>query len=167
MKTFTDKYNKHFPLRPVKATKVRLNQSPWITQGIVKSSRKKDKLYRKFLKTQNETNETKYKLYRNKLTHVIRKTKKMYFEKKFQTCKSDIKKTWDTIKELIRKEKHKPQLPTSFLHDKKYTNNPTEIANNFNEFFSNIGPNLAKQFDKHSSNLKQYLEGNSMEIQCF
>jgi hypothetical protein len=97
MKTFTDKYNKHFPLRPVKATKVRLNQSPWITQGIVKSSRKKDKLYRKFLKTQNETNETKYKLYRNKLTHVIRKTKKMYFEKKFQTCKSDIKKTWDTI----------------------------------------------------------------------
>ena len=30
MKTFTDKYNKHFPLRPVKATKVRLNQSPWI-----------------------------------------------------------------------------------------------------------------------------------------
>jgi hypothetical protein len=30
MKIFTDKYNKHFPLRPVKATKVRLNQSPWI-----------------------------------------------------------------------------------------------------------------------------------------
>ena len=27
MKIFTDKYNKHFPLRPVKATKVRLNQS--------------------------------------------------------------------------------------------------------------------------------------------
>ena len=84
----------------------------------------------------------------------------MYFEKKFEICKSDIKKTWDTIKELIKKKKHRPQLPTSFLHDKKYTNNPTEIANNFNEFFSNIGPNLAKQFDKHSSNFKQYLEGN-------
>ena len=28
MKTFTDKYNKHFPLRPVKATKVILNHYP-------------------------------------------------------------------------------------------------------------------------------------------
>ena len=75
----------------------------------------------------------------------------MYFDKKIETRKSDIKKTWDIIKELIRKKKHRPQLPTSFLHDKKYINNSTEIANNSNEFFSNIGPNLAKQFDKHSS----------------
>ena len=55
-------------------------------------------------------------------------------------------------KRINQKEKTQTTtIPTSFLHDTKYTNNPTEIANNFNEFFSNIGPNLAKQFDKHSS----------------
>ncbi|CAB4026300.1 Hypothetical predicted protein, partial [Paramuricea clavata] len=71
-----------------------------------------------------------------------------------------LKKTWDTIKELIKKKPHRSQLPTSFLCNNKYINNPKEIANNFNEFFSNIGPNLAKQFDKNSNDFKKYLNTN-------
>ena len=159
-KAFTDKYNKHFPLRHIKTTRIRINQNPWITQGIAESSRKKNKLYKKFLKTPSKRNEAKYKIYRNKLTHIVRIAKKNYFDKKFENCKNDIKKTWDTIKELIRKKPHRSQLPTSFLCNNKCINNPKEIANNFNEFFSNIGPNLAKQFDKNSNDFKKYLNTN-------
>lgn len=60
MEIFQEKYNKHFPLKKSKTTKIRLNKSPWITQGIVKSSRTKNKLYKRIIKYPNKKHETKY-----------------------------------------------------------------------------------------------------------
>ena len=124
MEIFQEKYNKHFPLKKSKTTKIRLNKSPWITQGIVKSSRTKNKLYKRFIKYPNKKHETKYKLYKNKLNHIIRIAKKNYFSKRVEESKHNMKKTWEVINELIRKKRNKPQLPTSFLHKGKYRNNP-------------------------------------------
>ena len=60
--------------------KIRLNQrknlSPWITKGIKKSSKRKQKLYEKFLKKRNAFNETAYKTYKNLFEAVKRKSKK-------------------------------------------------------------------------------------------
>lgn len=39
-------------------------------------------------------------------------------------------------------------------------NEPEVIANKFNEFFVNVGPNLAKNFNKNSDEFYKYLEGN-------
>ena len=39
--------------------------SPWITQGLGKSSRKKQRLHDKFLKQRNSKNEEAYKVYKN------------------------------------------------------------------------------------------------------
>ena len=46
--------------------------SPWITKGIMKSSKQKQKLYNKFLKSRTKENEVIYKAYKN-LFEVIRK----------------------------------------------------------------------------------------------
>ena len=54
------------------------------------------------------------------------------------------------MNELLKRSRSKPKLPTSFLHNEDDINNAEDIANNFNEFFINVGPNLAKKFDKHS-----------------
>ena len=42
----------------------RKNLSPWITKGIKKSSKRKQKWYEKFLKKRNAFNENAYKTYK-------------------------------------------------------------------------------------------------------
>ena len=46
--------------------------SPWITKGIMKSSKQKQKIYNKLLKSRTKENEVIYKAYKN-LFEVIRK----------------------------------------------------------------------------------------------
>jgi hypothetical protein len=48
----------------------------WITSGIRKSIKRKNKLYKKYLSTKNEYYKSKYKCYRNKLNHLQHISKK-------------------------------------------------------------------------------------------
>jgi len=53
----------------VKIKNKRKNNSqkiPWITKGILKSRKTKNKLYKKFIKNSTQNNELTYKTYRNK-----------------------------------------------------------------------------------------------------
>ena len=51
-------------------------RSPWMTEYISKAVRGKNKLYKKYLRSPNKTNESKYKIYKNKLNHIIKIEKK-------------------------------------------------------------------------------------------
>ena len=83
------------------------------------------------------------------MNHHIRIAKKNYYSKRLDQAGNDIKSTWNTINELLGKVKSKTRLPVSFLN-----NNNEEvcdsklIANDFNDYFVNIGPNLTKNLIK-------------------
>ena len=66
---FIDIYDKLFPKSEVKV-KFKSDQSPWITKGIAKSSKKKQRLYEKFLKNRTPKNEETYKTYKNLLESI-------------------------------------------------------------------------------------------------
>ena len=76
--------------------KIRLNQrknlSPWITKGIKISSKRKQKLYEKFLKKRNAFNETAYKAYKSLFEAIKREPKKTHYSQKILQVKYDIKK---------------------------------------------------------------------------
>ena len=61
----------------------------------------KKKLYKRFIKYPNKKHGTKYKLYKNKLNHIIRIAKKNYFSKRVEESKHNMKKTWEVINKLI------------------------------------------------------------------
>ena len=67
--------------------KIKLNQrkdlSPWITKGIKKSSKRKQKLYEKFLKKGNAFNETAYKTYKNLFEAIKLSPKKITTHKRY------------------------------------------------------------------------------------
>ena len=72
-----------------------------------------------------------------------------------------MKSTWKILNELICKKGERKQLPSRFsLEDGSEINNPNTIANRFNEFFVNVGPNLAKKFDQNSNNFTKHLQGD-------
>ena len=92
--------------------KARYPFRPWITKGIAKSSKRKQKLYEKYLENCNHQNLATYKTYKNLFETIKRKSKKSYYSAKTLNFKGDAKKTWKTIKDLIGKAKmNKSSLP--------------------------------------------------------
>ena len=65
-------------LYEIKVTKKDL-KNPWITTGIKKSSKRKQRLYEKFLKNQNSLNESEYKNYKKLFESVKQRAKKLYY----------------------------------------------------------------------------------------
>ena len=60
-------------------------------------------------------------------------------------------------------------LPDTFLHknSKNSVTNPQKIADKFNEYFANIGPQLEKKIPKHDNfTYERYLNGNYTDSIC-
>ena len=146
---FSTLYDKHLPKMNKKINK-RKETKPWITAGIIKSINTRNKLYKSYLNNPNDTNKAKYIVYRNKLTHIIRNSRKNYYSNKFNLYKNNIKNTWQTINNILGKTK-KTADPTYFVNDSNKITDPKLIATNFNKFFAEIGPNLANQIHSPSS----------------
>ena len=155
---YTTIYNDCFPLKKVKVKNVTLSK-PWITKGLLKSVRKKNLLYKRFLANLTPYREKLYKSYKNKLTHSLRVAKRLYYNKKLDEYKSNAKSTWKLLNDLINKKKIKCKLPSTFKSNEEEICNPTHIANRFCEYFTNIGPNLAKSIPESDKSHRSFLNG--------
>ena len=124
-------------------------ESPWITKGIKKSCKKKQGLYSKFLKKRNEKKKKKeYQDYKKLFESIKKLSKKLFFSKLILKYKSNIKKTWQVIKEAIGKEKYEKQnVPKKVLVNKISITETESIAESFNKYFTQIGPKLTKDID--------------------
>ena len=131
--------------------KAKIIQNPWITKVITKSSKRKQKLYERFLKKRTPQNEQRYKNYKKLLETIKKKAKKTYYSKKLIKCAGNIKKAWNVMKDIIGKSKIKlTNLPHKVTINKVDVYDKPEIANAFNDFFTNIGQKLASQIPKSS-----------------
>ena len=54
-----------------------------------------------------------------------------------------MRKTWDTIREVVGSKKYKENLPDFLKQNGQILTGSLEIAEGFNEFFAGIGPKLA------------------------
>ena len=142
-------YEECFPKFKIKLNQ-RKNLSPWITKGIKKSSKRKQKLYEKFLKKGNAFNET---------AKLMRKSKKNHFSQKILQFKYDIKKRWTVMKEIIGKAKHskKSNFYRKLKIGNKIKTSEGEIANEFNKYFADTGPSLAKNIPTLLIPLERFL----------
>ena len=71
--------------------------------------------------------------------------KQEYYYDTFQAQKTDLKKSWGTLNEALNRNKQKIDLPSEFIYKNKAITDRVEIANSFNEYFVNIGPNLSEK----------------------
>ena len=150
-------YEECFPKFKIRLTQ-RKNLSLWITKGIKKSSKGKQKLYEKFLKKQNVFIETAYKVYKTLFETIKRKSKKNHYSQKVLQFKYDTKKRWTVMKEIICTAKHskKSNFPQKLKISNKIKTGDDEIANEFNKYFADIGPSLAKNIPDSSMSFKSF-----------
>ena len=107
--TITDAANKHLPTKAIKVNKHKHKKSNWITYGIIKSIKFRDRLYMKLKKTatntvSHDTISTNLKTYNKILKTSIRAAKGNFYHARFELCKYDIKKTWAIIKRDNKEE---------------------------------------------------------------
>ena len=157
LKIFSDLYDIAFPKKEIEIKSKYLN-TPWFTKGLRKSSKRKQGLNEKFSKNQTLDNEKIYKDYKNLFEKIKNKAKKNYYQIKIKFFENDIRGTWKIMKEIIGKKKCINQvLPKQILVDKIEINDAKSIAEKFNEFYVNVGPNLAKKIPQSDLNFESYL----------
>ena len=59
--------------------KQKLAEKSWLTKGIQKSCKRENALNNLFIKKRTKVAEQAYKLYKNKLTNIIRNSKREYY----------------------------------------------------------------------------------------
>ena len=101
----------------------------------------------------NEYHNAKINLnsFSNILKKDIRLAKTKYYHDRLNKFKSDSRKTWNIINDILWRNKSRKAFPKKFLLDNKEIVDHQEIAEKFNSFFTNIGPNLSNKIPTYTN----------------
>ena len=98
---------------------LRLQAKPWITPGILKSIKRRDKLLRKYIQLKEPIRKTEvhsqYKALKKQIIAIIRQSKKNHFQNYFNDNAEDIRKTWIGIKNIINIRSINSNQPTNLI----------------------------------------------------
>lgn len=147
-------YDRVFPIIERKQTKRDSNH--WITRGLKTSIKHKNKLYIRYKNSPTLQNSTTYKHYKNRLRSLIGAAKKLHYEHLITANKNKPKEIWDIIKEVVGNKNSKYEIDEIVI-DNKTCNDKQKITDAFNEYFINIGPNLAKDFPSSNTQHLDYM----------
>lgn len=120
----------------------------WITTGLITSIRHRDKLKNKLKQRFTEEQNTIYKIYRNKLNHLIKKQKFNFYKSQIEKNGNNVKKIYKVIADATN-EKSKVKSSNYMFVDKHNHNfsNTLEMANFCNTYFINIGVEMEKKIN--------------------
>ena len=162
--------HRHLPFKRKKFNRYKHKISPWITPAILISIRHRDQLYKKkILATPDsdvynnaKTNLTTFSII---LQKTIRSAKFKYYHEKLKKFRLDSRKTWATINDILWRKKSKNEFPSCFKDKGNNITVKQEIADRFNEFFTNIGPELSKKIPSpHNLSFRNYLNKNICSV---
>ena len=129
-----------------------------MSKGIKQSSKRKLELYKETLRP-NITDDTrqKYKNYRNMYNRLKHTSMLTYYRNKVTESRTNTKKLWRVIKNIIGKNKHGGSIIPYIIMDGIWKYDPCEIANEFGSFYSQLGLKLAKQIQPGSKTIDHYI----------
>ena len=91
------------------------------------------KLYKNFLKTRSPYYQTKFKYYRNKINHLLKVSKRNYYNTYFLQSQRNSRKLWNGIKRIITYKSKRNRTPNKINHNNIEITDPEAIANVFNK----------------------------------
>ena len=148
-------YEECFPLRKVKSCY--RNRKIWLTDGLKKSIKLKNKLNVKYINKPSLYNLKIYKCYRNKLHQVIRKAERTHYASLLRQYRDDLRKAWSVIKEVANKKKKVCNNSKCIINNKETVSNE-QISEAINNFYVNIGPSLVSNIQQSDINPISYID---------
>ncbi|NNK28926.1 MAG: RNA-directed DNA polymerase, partial [Flavobacteriaceae bacterium] len=121
----------------------------WITKGLLTSRRRKHALRKEVALGKSDC--LIYKKYLKLYNKLIREAKRVWYAEAINESWGNGRKIWNLVNEATNRNKQKESLPTEMIDsDTKFTGKE-EIANKFNQFYTEIGPNLANKICSNTS----------------
>ena len=137
----------------------KLRREPWLTAGIVTSTKKAKLLYKQTLKKNcSDHCLDKYKRYNQSLTKVRRNVKQCHYLKMCEKFRNNTSKLWKAINEISGTLSDKSSIIDHITVDAIDYYQPKQIANKFGKYFGNIGKKFANNIPKSLKNVSTYLE---------
>ena len=153
--------NKSCPVKVVKISQKNVIREPWMTSGLLKSSRKLDRLHASSLHSQDGSDrKIKYLNYRNAFSKIKRKAKFTYYNTALEETKDNSAKQWKILNKIIGKVNNKKDLTSIFLVNGTLTDDKNQISNGFCQYFTNVGPEFANRIPQAQKNYMDYMNGN-------
>ena len=105
----------------------------------------RDKLFANMKRNSTPSNRYLYKKIRNRVVAEQRKSKIDYFQKYFETNKTNMKMLWSGVRSIVNmKTKNQLSQISHLLENGKQVDDPVKMANMFNNYFVNVGGNIDK-----------------------
>ena len=156
---YSDIYNKAFPKTRAKIKYY--HRKPWLTEVLKNSIRQKNKLFKLSKKYPVADSIVKYKTYRSTLNKLLKRGEKLYYQDLFSGYRDNMQKTWSVIKRILNKSRG--CVSRSMLkHDNETITDDYSIANTCNNFFVNVGSDLANRIPDSRISPYKYMKTEIM-----
>ena len=153
-----DAFEKSFPEKIRK--KKYFNRLPWLTTELKNDIKLKNKYFIHYKKHPSQTNLIAYKDYKGELNRKLRSAKRQYYINILGHNQHNLKKVWQIINSFIGKDKYS-HYPDHININGLEIQDESYIANSFNNFFVNVGPQLAAKIPLSTNTHLKYLHSSN------
>ena len=129
--------------------------------------RNRDYHKKRAIKYASQTHWESFKKLRNDVNIQMRNAKSKFFRDKTNDCSrsNDPKKAWTLINTLLGKN-NKPNNLSELSVNDNLVSDPKSMAEGLNDYFVNIGPALAAEYEEESYNTAQTTNDNINSFPC-
>ena len=142
---FMDLFNLYFPLQKKKFNKNFHKKEKWMTNGLIISRLTKRRLCDTSIRIPTPENTALYKKFRNLYNRTLRLSKKLHFEHELYQHKTNLRKTWQTLRQAFSKNNDKLAIVESLITPNGPTEDPSQIADCFNLHFSTMAKKIVEK----------------------
>lgn len=133
--------------RKIVTNKKCVPRKSWITNGIIKSSNYKEKLYKKWKKDPDNLDlKSKYQNYLKHFNKVIKMSKRKFDEDMVSKNFNNKRRLWQIINYKIKPSNDKKNEIDHLIINNQKINDISAMSKSFNEYFSSIGTKLIQNF---------------------
>ena len=153
--------DKKAPFKKFTKYKLKFRTNLCITPALQKSISIKNRIFKTYIKkkdiTQKNELHNNYKIYRDFISALIKRSKQNYHSKYFESNLFNIKNNWKDIKSIISTRNSSSITPTLLTFQNEIIYNPKRIANIFNNSLSTISKKTQAILKYSYKNYADYL----------
>lgn len=146
-------YDKCCPIRTKQISSKRITK-PWLSDDLIYCIKRKYTLFKRY--KNNEIPFIEYNNYKNYVTRIVRQSKKNYFVNKFESCRGDLRRTWNNINTLM-KGRHKNKSISLRDDNGVVHSGPDKVSDIFCKYFSQVAEKIDDNIPQIDINPISYL----------
>ena len=128
--------DRHAPVKKLSSKKIKQSAKPWLSDSILKSTKRRQQLFKTHFLSKDLNKVKFYKAYNNELNRLKDVAKKRYFQEQFKLNSENLKTTWKLIGMIVNSKRNCAQPPvTKLIHTNRSYTKKASIAQQLNTFY--------------------------------